>query len=422
MPRRGRRGVDRERGPVSLARDARRLRGGRARSTARFRMLVELAAAAARETLVGESSRRRAPCGVDLSALRRHDAEPGRQRDSTRSVDRSPRTAEADVRLESTSAVWVRRWSSTRPVVARLWRSRPTRPRETRTSRARRAAGLRPRRGGRARRRARRRAAPIASSVQRGRSTSPSGAPATTSRAASIPCVSGTRAADRLHPAGQLVDGDVDAADEQHQEVDEVGDEEDVAGAQADRADQHPERRARGDRVTTTTNASAGSAAGARARSRAAPARRAKPNAETTRPLTMNGSARPEEERRAGSPAWRAAARASRTGARSRSSSSSRRSRPSPLTCTALPTTKNVVVLEARCSGRGRRRRGSGRAGCRASSSRRCTGLDPVEERAVRDQPADEEDAQAAVTSARASRAARASRSKLRTANAPSTR
>ena len=49
------------------------------------------------------------------------------------------------------------------------------------------------------------------------------------------------RPADRRQPAGQVVDVDVDAADEEHHEVHEVRSEEDVAGAQADRADQHPQ-------------------------------------------------------------------------------------------------------------------------------------------------------------------------------------
>ena len=56
------------------------------------------------------------------------------------------------------------------------------------------------------------------------------------------------RSADRLEPVRQRLDRDVHAADEEHQEVDEVRGEEHVARAKADRAEQHPERRARGDR------------------------------------------------------------------------------------------------------------------------------------------------------------------------------
>ena len=55
-------------------------------------------------------------------------------------------------------------------------------------------------------------------------------------------------ASDRAHPAGEHGQRDVDAAEEQHEEVGEIRREEEILRAQSDRAEQHSEARARRDR------------------------------------------------------------------------------------------------------------------------------------------------------------------------------
>ena len=117
-------------------------------------------------------------------------------------------------------------------------------------------------------------------------------APAATVRAAAMPCVSGRQRETALIHPGQLVERDVHAAEEEHQEVREVRGEEEVLRTQADRAEQHPERGARGDRDEHDDDERRDRVerpGGSRGAATPAP----KVNAETNRPFASTGTPRP---------------------------------------------------------------------------------------------------------------------------------
>jgi hypothetical protein len=85
---------------------------------------------------------------------------------------------------------------------------------------------------------------------------------------------------------------DVDAAEEEHQEVREVRGEEEVLAAQADRAEQHPERRA-GRAVARRRAQRRHDAQPGPEAEQTAPT--ANPNAETRRPFAKHGTPRPRK-------------------------------------------------------------------------------------------------------------------------------
>ena len=133
----------------------------------------------------------------------------------------------------------------------------------------------------------------MSASVTSSPRTSPSAAPAAISRAASIPCVSGRQRPIAPSQSGQVLVRDVDAADEQHQEVDEVRPEEDVARAEPDRADEHPERDAGARRHEHGDDERRHAAVGGPEVEEEPRHREAERRHDS--PLTMNGNARPEK-------------------------------------------------------------------------------------------------------------------------------
>ena len=218
------------------------------------------------------------------------------------------------------------------------------------TRRARRCGAIRARGCGRGRTRRPRRRAPIPASVQTSPETSPSDAPAATSRAAAIPWVSGRQRPIALIQPGSTDERDVDAAEEQHQEVGEVRGEEEVLRAQPDRAEQHPEARARRDRHQEDHG---------ERRHRVEPgpeAEQQRARAERERrdeqPVQQHRHAATEEDRARGWRATRAAGRVSRTSARSRP----------PSSCRTPPTSRRPARSSRRCRSRRTARARTGRA------------------------------------------------------------